>query len=75
MSYLEIKNLSKTFLNDNKPHRVLENINLSIDKGEFVCIIGESGCSKTTLLRILAGFEQATSGEVICNGKKQLNPK
>jgi NitT/TauT family transport system ATP-binding protein len=43
---------------------VLENINLSVNEGEFVCIVGPSGCGKSTLLNIVGGFLKATSGEV-----------
>lgn len=57
---LTIKNVSKSFLS----HRVLRNISLRVFDGEFVCIIGFSGCGKTTLLRVIGGFE-TYSGEVI----------
>jgi NitT/TauT family transport system ATP-binding protein len=46
----------------------IEDINLSIDEGQFVCLVGPSGCGKSTMLNILAGLENPTSGTVILNG-------
>lgn len=70
MSFLEIKNVSKTF--DSKT--VLNNISLSINKGEFFSIVGPSGCGKTTLLRIIAGLETSSSGDIILN-KENISKK
>lgn len=61
---ISLKNLTKQF--DDKV--VLNNINLDIKKGEFVTFLGPSGCGKTTTLRMIAGFETPTSGEVLFNG-------
>lgn len=47
---------------------VIENINLYVKKGEFITLLGPSGCGKTTTLRMIAGFEQPTSGKVLLNG-------
>ncbi len=58
---LRIKNISKSF----DSLDVLDNINLSIRRNEFFTLLGPSGCGKTTLLRILAGLEEATSGEIL----------
>lgn len=62
--YIEIKNLSKDF--DGTP--ALTNFNLSIYKGEFFSLLGESGCGKTTLLRILSGFEKPSEGSILIDG-------
>lgn len=61
---LELKNISKSF-NGNK---VLNGLNLSIERGEFVTLLGSSGCGKTTTLRIIAGLESADSGQVFLEG-------
>ncbi len=62
---IEIKNVSKSY--GDKP--VVKNISLSIRRGEFVTLLGPSGCGKTTTLRMIAGFEQPTSGTILFNGK------
>jgi len=59
-SFLKVEGLSKAYKADAPP--VFEGINFEIERGEFVCIIGHSGCGKTTILNVLAGLEDATSG-------------
>jgi putative ABC transport system ATP-binding protein len=49
---------------------VVKGVSLDIDAGEFVCLVGKSGCGKTTLLSLLSGLEKATKGQVILNGKE-----
>lgn len=61
---IEIKNVNKEY----DGVKVVDNINLYIQKGEFVTILGPSGCGKTTTLRMIAGFETVTSGEILLNG-------
>ncbi len=63
---IEIKNLTKEY--DNNP--VVNNISFSIKRGEFVTFLGPSGCGKTTTLRMIAGFEKPTKGEVFINSKE-----
>ena len=62
---LELKNLTK-FFGSNK---VLDDIDLTVNDGEFMTLLGPSGCGKTTLLRLIGGFERPTSGRIIMNGK------
>ncbi|MGR3741419.1 ABC transporter ATP-binding protein [Companilactobacillus sp. DQM5] len=69
MTLLELKNVTKVF-DDNV---VLKNINVEIEKGKFYSVLGPSGSGKTTILRIISGFMQPTSGEVIFNGKNISN--
>jgi len=49
---------------------VVKGVSLTIDSGEFVCLVGKSGCGKTTLLSLLSGLEKATKGHVMLNGKE-----
>jgi NitT/TauT family transport system ATP-binding protein len=66
MTILDIKIDSKTY--DNKALRVLKNIHLEIKEGEFLCVVGPTGCGKTTFLNIIAGLELDYSGEVLYKG-------
>ncbi len=69
MSILSVKNISKSF----SSVTVLNNINFELNKGEFFSVVGPSGCGKTTLLRIIAGLEYPTSGEILIEGKESTN--
>lgn len=64
MNKLRIENVTKTFGN----FRALKGISLSVGEGEFVSFLGGSGCGKTTTLRIIAGFERATTGSIFLDG-------
>jgi putative spermidine/putrescine transport system ATP-binding protein len=64
MPYLSISNVTKQFGDT----VVVDNFNLDIEKGEFVSFLGPSGCGKTTTLRMVAGFEIPTSGQIILDG-------
>jgi iron(III) transport system ATP-binding protein len=71
---VEIKNLTKTFItNKNDQVKAVDNINLTINPGEFVCLLGPSGCGKTTTLRMLAGFEIPTKGEILIGNENVAN--
>lgn len=63
--FLELRHVRKEFGN----FTALHDINLGVRKGEFVCFLGPSGCGKTTLLRVIAGLEMQTSGEVVQAGR------
>ncbi|THB74417.1 MAG: ABC transporter ATP-binding protein [Desulfobacteraceae bacterium] len=68
---IDIKKLSKSY-NQSKDNglTVLKDISFSMDDGDFVIILGESGCGKTTLLNLLAGFEMPSSGKILFNGQE-----
>lgn len=72
----EIENVSKTFISKNRREKIvaLENINLTIETGKFVCFIGPSGCGKTTLLRLMEGFENPDEGTIKDNGEIVTKP-
>ncbi len=72
--YLTLKNLSKIFpaRGGVKEVKAVDNVNLEIKKGELVTLLGPSGCGKTTTLRMIAGFEFPTEGEIILDGN-QIN--
>lgn len=74
MAKIELLNLEKTFSNGNT---VIDNLNLTINDGEFMVFVGPSGCSKSTTLRIIAGLEDLTSGQVLIDGVnvEHLSPK
>lgn len=69
MKILEVKNLCKTYGKGETEVKALNNVSFSVDKGEFVAIIGQSGSGKSTLLHILGGVDVPTSGSVIINGE------
>ncbi|WP_300281661.1 ABC transporter ATP-binding protein [Peptacetobacter sp.] len=69
MKILEIKNLKKTYNTSDHNIDVLKGINLTVNKGEFIAIIGRSGSGKSTLMHSIAGLESPTSGEIILNNK------
>jgi ABC-type lipoprotein export system ATPase subunit len=58
--------LSKTF----GTLEIVKGVSITVSDGEFVCLVGKSGCGKTTLLSLLSGLERPTKGEVVLNGKK-----
>lgn len=75
-SHIRIEGLRKTFPapRGGAPVTVFDDIWFGIGKGEFVCLIGHSGCGKTTLLNILAGLDESSGGGVIVNGKEITGP-
>ncbi|WBU90120.1 ABC transporter ATP-binding protein [Cellulophaga omnivescoria] len=69
MAYLELKNVCKTYGQGNNSTEVLSNINLKIEEGEFVAIVGFTGSGKTTLVNLINGLIKPTSGEVLFKGE------
>jgi len=75
--YIQLKQLKKTYGEGDKQHTILHDVNLDIEKGEFVVLLGSSGCGKTTLLNLISGIDLVDSGE-ICIDKQiigRLNEK
>ncbi len=66
---LELKNITKDYLSGSMKVQALKGINLEFRKSEFVSILGQSGCGKTTLLNIIGGLDRYTNGDLIINGK------
>ncbi|ENH96786.1 sulfonate/nitrate/taurine ABC transporter ATP-binding protein [Gracilibacillus halophilus YIM-C55.5] len=74
MTFITLDSIQKQFFDkNNQPHTVLDNINVSIEKGEFVSILGPSGCGKSTLLSMVAGLTQATDGEIVIDNDYIVN--
>lgn len=74
MKHLEISHVHMEFETPSGPFVALENVDLTIEKSEFVSLIGHSGCGKSTVLNIVAGLYQATQGGVILDGKEVNEP-
>ncbi|MCP1491008.1 NitT/TauT family transport system ATP-binding protein [Peribacillus frigoritolerans] len=73
--YLTIDGIEKSFKNEKKESiKVLDKINIEVEKGSFVSIVGPSGCGKSTLLYLIAGLDKADKGEIRVAGKKVVKP-
>ncbi len=73
-SFVSLENLSKVYPSKNGDLTVFDEVDIKINKGDFVCIIGHSGCGKSTILNILAGLDKPSSGSVIMDGKEVDGP-
>ncbi|MBT8148759.1 MAG: ABC transporter ATP-binding protein [Gammaproteobacteria bacterium] len=74
MSKLHISDIDMVFPTPNGPFKALEDVDLKIEEGEFVSLIGHSGCGKSTVLNVVAGLYQASKGGGVLNGKEVLEP-
>jgi len=72
--FLEIENLTRRYPGKDGELTVFENANFGIDKGEFVCIIGHSGCGKSTIMNVLAGLDSPSDGNVFMDGREVAGP-
>jgi nitrate/nitrite transport system ATP-binding protein len=72
--FLEVENLARRFPGSEGELTVFENANFGIDKGEFVCIIGHSGCGKSTIMNVLAGLDTPSDGFVFMDGGEVAGP-
>ena len=70
--FLKVEGLGKTYPGSSEP--VFDGVNFGIQQGEFVCIIGHSGCGKTTILNVLAGLESASTGHVFMDQREVAGP-
>jgi len=71
---IQVRNLTKVFEKDEARVEALIDLNLDVYQGEFFCVIGPTGCGKTTMLRIIAGLESPTEGEVLLNNRRVTKP-
>ena len=71
---LEIKNITKSFVQNGNKLEVHKDLSFSVNEGEFLCILGTSGCGKSTLLKEIAGFEKTESGSITLRGNEVLKP-
>ena len=69
-AYVELSNISKIYPTPKAPAIIVKNFNLSIKKGEFITLIGHSGCGKSTVLSMIAGLTDVTSGGIILSGRE-----
>lgn len=70
----QLSDIGLAFPSTDQPIEILKEINLELQPGDFVCVLGSSGCGKTTLLRILAGYQRPTSGKIVVDGKVHTQP-
>ncbi|WP_428610220.1 ABC transporter ATP-binding protein [Sedimenticola sp.] len=73
-NYLSLENICITFDTDNGPLNVLDDVSLKVEKGEFISLIGHSGCGKSTVLNIVAGLLNATTGGVLLENREVVEP-
>ena len=74
MPSIVFKDVDYTYVDANETYLALEGINLEIADGEFVCLVGHSGCGKSTMLSLIAGLEMPTVGQVLIDGKPVTGP-
>jgi nitrate/nitrite transport system ATP-binding protein len=74
MSFLEIENVSLGFGSHDNRSEVLQDVNLSVEKNEFIAVVGFSGAGKSTLISLLAGLIQPDAGEIRIDGKRIVEP-
>ncbi|MCE9632714.1 MAG: ATP-binding cassette domain-containing protein, partial [Methylophilales bacterium] len=72
--YVQLEGVNMVFDTKRGPFVALQNIDLSIEKGEFVSIIGHSGCGKSTVLNMIAGLLLPSRGVMLCNGREIAGP-
>src|SRR5262245_22708592 len=71
---MEVTGLTKVFQTTSGPYTAVKDVNFKAVQGEFICLLGHSGCGKSTVLSIMAGLQRATFGGVVINGKEIDGP-
>ncbi len=71
---VELQQVTKTFQQNGRTIEVLQDINLIVDQGEFACLLGPTGCGKSTILSLIAGLERQDSGTILVNGQPITGP-
>src|SRR5499427_10731552 len=69
MHQIELRNISLQYESANNSVTALQNVSFGVEASEFLCVVGQSGCGKTTMLNIVAGFLKPTKGEILISGK------
>lgn len=72
--YVRIESVYKSFMKDHAKVNVLDDVNISIEKGSFVSIVGPSGCGKSTLLNLIAGLDKVDEGAIYINDQRVTKP-
>jgi len=72
--FLELTSLGKTYATEQGPSVIVKDFNLRVSEGEFVCIVGHSGCGKSTVLSIAMGLNDASEGGVIVASREVIGP-
>ena len=72
--YVLIENVNMVFETKKGSFQALSNVNFTIKEGEFISIIGHSGCGKSTVLNLIAGLLEPTDGHLFCNGREIAGP-
>lgn len=74
MPAISFKDVEYSYVDNNETYLALENVNLEVEDGEFLCLVGHSGCGKSTMLNLLAGLAAPTKGEILIDGKPVEGP-
>lgn len=69
-----VENVSKTFSHKGKPLEVLRDVSFTVEEGEFVCLLGPTGCGKSTIIHLIAGLEKPSAGRILVDGKPITGP-
>src|SRR5438132_1622530 len=69
MHQIELRNISLEYESADSPVTALQDVSFSVEPAEFLCVVGQSGCGKTTMLNVVAGFLKPTKGGILIGGK------